>query len=297
MIRQEWRGVRANLVRLILPAIVAVVGRLSLKNVQRLGAAFGSLGWRLSRRDRQRALDHLALAYPEMPVGERVALARACYRHMGTTATESLLMMRSDCDLIHEVVDVEGFEHIERLQAEGRSILFFTGHCGNWELLAATLNCRGCGMAVIARAANEPRIASVIVRLRQRFGTETINRAQPGASRRLLQQMRDGGALGMLIDQDTDVKGVWVPFFGKPAYTPVGAAEIALKRNLAVVPAFIERQESGRHLVRLLPVLALSDDPTEATAQMTELIEQQIRRRPEQWVWIHRRWRRQPAQE
>jgi len=124
----------------------------------------------------------------------------------------------------------------------------------------------------------------------------TINRAQPGAARRLLQTLRDGGALGMLIDQDTRVKGVWVPFFGRPAFTPVGAAEIALRRNVAVVPAFIERREDGRHLARFYPVLELADDLVEATAQMTATIEGQIRRRPEQWVWIHRRWRhQQPA--
>jgi KDO2-lipid IV(A) lauroyltransferase len=91
------------------------------------------------------------------------------------------------------------------------------------------------------------------------------------------------------------MEGVWVPFFGRLAYTPVGAAKIALKQRAAVVPVFIERLENGHHLVRFQPPLDLPDDPREATALMTARIEEQIRRRPEQWVWMHRRWRRQPG--
>jgi KDO2-lipid IV(A) lauroyltransferase len=98
----------------------------------------------------------------------------------------------------------------------------------------------------------------------------------------------------MLIDQDTRVEGVWVPFFGRPAFTPVGAAKISLRMGAATVPTFIERLDDGTHLARFLPPLDLPDDETEATALMTRSIEDQVRRRPEQWVWMHRRWRRQP---
>lgn len=293
--RQEWRGARANLIRLILPAMVAIIGRLPLGIVQRLGAVTGFLAWHLTRRDRRRALEHLEIAFPELAPAERKALGRGCYRHLGMTAFECIHLMRGDCATISRHVDVEGWENVEAVRATGRPILVCTGHCGNWEMLAATINCNGLGMNVIARAANEPRLTSPIVRLRKRFGTETINRAQPGASRRLLQTLRGGGALGMLIDQDTRVKGVWVPFFGRDAFTPVGAAEIALRRDVAVIPAFIERKEDGHHLARFLPELELPADAVEATALMTSTIEAQIRRRPEQWVWIHRRWRhRQP---
>lgn len=99
----------------------------------------------------------------------------------------------------------------------------------------------------------------------------------------------------MLIDQDTKVDGVWVPFFGRPAFTPVGAAELALRQKAIVLPFFIERKADGDHLLRFLPPLDLPDDPREATALMTRAIEEQVRRRPEQWVWMHRRWRRQPG--
>jgi KDO2-lipid IV(A) lauroyltransferase len=101
--------------------------------------------------------------------------------------------------------------------------------------------------------------------------------------------------LAILIDQDTSVDGVWVPFFAQAAHTPIGAAEMALRHGMRVVPAFLERREGGLHAARFLPALELPADATAATAVMTSAIEEHIRRHPEQWVWWHRRWRRQPV--
>lgn len=294
--RQEWRGLRSRLVRLTLPLAVGIFGRLSFSSAQRLGARAGTLGWRFSRRDRDRTLEHLELAFPAKTEEERTELGKACFRHLGTTAFECLNLMGANCEAIASYVEVEGWENVEAVRADDRPVLIVTGHCGNWELLAATINCRGLGMAVIARQANDPRLNSPILSLRERYGTATINRAQPGASRQLLRTLKNGGALGMLIDQDTSVKGVWVPFFGRQAFTPVGAAEIALRRDVGVIPTFIARQPNGVHRATFQPELRLDTDPVIATAQMTEAIEEQIRRYPEQWVWMHRRWRRRPEE-
>jgi KDO2-lipid IV(A) lauroyltransferase len=215
---------------------------------------------------------------------------------------EDLHLLSRGCDDVARYVEVEGWERVEALRAgraegaqggAGRGVLIVTGHCGNWELLAAAINCRGLGMRVVARALDEPELQDLLVAFRRRFGSESIERGRPGAARELLRALREG-ALGMLIDQDTRVDGVWVPFFGRPAYTPVGAAKVALRPGVAAVPTFIERRPDGTHLARFLPPLDLPPDETEATAAMTRAIEAQIRRRPEQWVWMHRRWRRQP---
>ena len=297
MSRQGWRGVRSRLMSGVVRAASALLGRTSWTAAQRFGVALGAIGWRLSRRDRTRTLEQLAIAFPDKDRDELTRLARANYRHLGVTGAECLHLMRGDCSTVERRVEVEGWENVEAVRAAGRPVLILTGHCGNWELLAATINCRGLRLAVIARRANDPRLASPIVRLRERFGTRTINRSEPGASRKLLTALRDGGALGMLIDQDTPVKGVWVPFFGRPAFTPVGAAEIALKRDAGVVPAFIARRDDGTHRAVFQPALDLPTDPTAATALMTTAIESWIRHHPEQWVWMHRRWRRQPEAE
>lgn len=192
------------------------------------------------------------------------------------------------------LVAFDGWEQIEAARIAKRPVLILTGHCGNWELLAAALNLRGLAMSVVARELEDPGLQRMLLALRERFGTRTIVRGTPGAARALLQALRSGGALGMLIDQDTKVDGVFVPFFGRLAYTPVGAAELALRFDAAVLPTFIERQPDGSHRARIEPALALDGDATAATTQMTERIEAQIRRVPEQWVWLHRRWRRQP---
>jgi KDO2-lipid IV(A) lauroyltransferase len=194
-------------------------------------------------------------------------------------------------------VTVEGWERVEAARGSGRPVIFLTGHCGNWELLAALGNCRGLGVAVLARELDDPAFQRLLVRIRERFGTRTIVRRAPGAARQLLGVLREGGSLGILIDQDTAVDGVWVPFLGRLAYTPVGPAQIALRLGALVLPSFIERLPDGSHLARFAAPLTLPGDPVAATAAMSAAIEEQVRRCPEQWVWMHRRWRRRPPEE
>jgi KDO2-lipid IV(A) lauroyltransferase len=294
--KQRLRRLRGRLLAALLRVLSAWLGRRTRPAVQRFGRALGRLAWTAGRRDRRRALDHIALALPELPAAGRRRLARASFVHQGVNLAEILHLRRAGCAAVEEWVDEEGWNRVEALRAAGRPILVLTGHCGNWELLAALINCRGLRMSVVARRLDEPELQELLLGLRRRYGTETIERGEPGAARRLLAVFRDGGALGMLIDQDTKVEGVWVPFFGRDAYTPVGAAKIALKLGAAVVPSFIERSADGRHRVRFGEPLALPEDATEATAAMTAAIEEQVRRVPEQWVWMHRRWRRRPPE-
>lgn len=288
----RWRLV---LLSGLLRSLSAGLSLLSWRGVQRAGRALGAIAWRLGGRDRRRALEHLGIAFPELDETARRALARDCFRHQGMNLAECLYLLRTGCAEVAAHVQVRGWEEVERVREAGRPILILTGHCGNWELLAAAINCRGLGMAVVARALEEPGLQGMLAGLRERFGTPTIERGGEGATRKLLGVLRRGGALGMLIDQDTKVDGVWVPFFGRPAFTPVGAAKIALRQGVAVIPAFIERLEdgSGAHVARFSAPLALPRDEVEATAVMTAAIEEQVRRRPAQWVWMHRRWRRQ----
>ncbi len=280
-------------------ALAATWGRLPWRAAQRTGAAFGLAAWHLTRfvagRDRRRALAHLEIAFPEISPEARKRLARASFRHLGITLGECLHLLRRDAECLKSRVRMEGWERLEAARAAGRPIVILTGHCGNWEVLAAALSIHGLPLAAVARSLDEQGLQKMLGGLRARFGTATIERGREGAARQLLGALRSGTALGMLIDQDTQVEGVWVPFFGRPAFTPVGAAKIALKQKAAVFPVFIERVADGSHLATIHPEMVLPTDATEATAAMTLEIEQQIRRVPEQWVWIHRRWKRQPV--
>jgi KDO2-lipid IV(A) lauroyltransferase len=192
---------------------------------------------------------------------------------------------------------VEGFEEIERLRKQERPIVVLTGHCGNWELISTANHSHGLGVAAIARHLDDPELHASSVDFRTHLGTETIARSSPSSGRQLLRVLRARGALAMLIDQDIETEGAFVPFFGRLAHTSLGAAQLALRLGAGVVPTFSERLLDGSHLVRFHPALELSNDPVEATALMTKCIEDQIRRHPEQWVWMHRRWRRRPPEE
>jgi KDO2-lipid IV(A) lauroyltransferase len=294
--RRSPHPVRSRLAPAAARGLAALCRQLGWREAQALGRGIGRLGWWLGWRDRARTLEHLALALPEIGTEDRHRLARRVFEHFGVLLGECLHLSDKSCAEIARHVEVEGWERVEALRAAGRQVLVVTGHCGNWELLAATINCRGLGMAVVARQLEDLRFDALLLALRERFGTRTIQRGRPGAARELLRAVRGGAALGLLIDQDTAVEGVWVPFFGRTAFTPSGAADLALRFGLAAVPAFIERRSDGSHLARFEPPIDLPADPVAATARMTERIEAQVRRRPEQWPWFHRRWRRRPPE-
>jgi Kdo2-lipid IVA lauroyltransferase/acyltransferase len=282
----------------VLPLLVSflslLLGSLPRSAALACGRSLGRLAWALSGRDRRRSLEHLAIAFPELPEGDRKRIARQAFLHQGMNAAELLHLLRRDADEIFSAMEVQGLDNLEAARATGRPILILTAHCSNWELIAVPLRRQGLPPAAIARPADDARVQELIVKTRQHLGTTTIARGTKGAARQILGVLRSGGAIAMLIDQDTKVDGVWVPFFGRPAFTPVGAAELAIKQDMRVIPSFMERNPDGGLLVRFLPVLELPKHPREATALMTAAIEDQVRRRPEQWVWWHKRWRRQP---
>jgi KDO2-lipid IV(A) lauroyltransferase len=286
---------RPALVAALLRVLALGLARVSWRAAQRCGRGVGALIWWCGRRDRRRALHHLELAFPDLPAGERRGLARACFRHHGINLAECLHLLGRDGAALLAVVEFEGWEEVERVVAAGQPLVLVTGHCGNWELLGAAFNCRGLAMTVVARPLDAAPLQRLLNRFRERFGTPAVSRGSLRSARQLLSALRCGRALGMLIDQDTlKVESVWVPFFGRPARTPVGAVKIALRQQAVVIPTFIERQPDGRHRIRILPPVALPPEPQRATALLTQAIEQQVRRCPEQWVWMHRRWRRQP---
>ncbi len=294
--RRALSGLRSALLPVAVRGLALWFGLLPRRAALAYGRTLGRLAWRFSSRDRRRSLDHLALALPEVPEPERRRIGRAAFLQAGMNLAELLHFLKRDREEILRHLAVQGREELEAARAAGRPVLILTGHCGNWELIGTVLADSGFPPAAVARPLDDQAVQKILVDLRAHFGTTTIARGTPGAARQLLGTLRSGGALAMLIDQDTKVDGVWVPFFGRPAFTPVGAAEIALRQKARVIPSFIERLPDGDHLVTFHPALDLPDDPREATAVMTAAIEQQIRRRPEQWVWWHKRWRRQPAE-
>jgi KDO2-lipid IV(A) lauroyltransferase len=295
--RRRFSRVRETLFPATVHSLVFLFGLLPHRLALAVGRGLGRLAWSLSARDRGRALEHLSFALPELTEAERRRIARASFLSAGTNLAELLHFLKRDRQEIHRHLEIQGWENVEAAKESKRSILILTGHCGNWELIGTALHEGGVPPAAVARPLDDAGLQKLLVDLRSHLGTTTIARGTRGSARQLLEVLRGGGALAMLIDQDTKVDGVWVPFFGRPAFTPVGAAEIALRQKANVIPSFSERRPDGGHLIRFHPALDLPQEPREATALMTAKIEEQVRRRPEQWVWWHKRWRRQPPVE
>jgi KDO2-lipid IV(A) lauroyltransferase len=194
-------------------------------------------------------------------------------------------------------VELRGVDNLVGAAAQGRGVLILTAHLGNWELLAASSTLTPVPPSAIVRPLDDPLLDAILERLRTRGGFEVI------AKRHALADIRDalrrGRMIGVLLDQNASRReGVFVPFFGIPASTSKGLALIALRTGAPVVPGFIRREATGRHVVEFHPVLTppVANDPLAYTRTFNEVIEAAIRRVPDQWFWVHRRWKTRPTE-
>lgn len=262
-----------------------------------LGAWVGRAAYFLVGRERRLALEHLALAFPEKPAAERRRLARAAFAHLGRSALEVLAVGQVQARLPEVVVlGPEEQALLAAARASGQGVLVVSCHVGNWELMARRLAHEGIDCATVAREAQDPRLSRLLEQSRADAGVKTLWRGRPGLAKELLRLLRSGGFVGLLIDQDTDVQGHFVPFFGRPAFTPRAAGDLAVRTGAWVLFACAHRERDGRHrlVLRRLEVQGTGDaeaDSLAVTGQATAEIEREIRARPDEWVWMHRRWR------
>ena len=292
---------------LALRAAVALLALLPLRAALAVGAFAGRLAWYLSGDTRRLMRAHLAVAFPEKTEVERGAIARASLVHLGQVALEVATLRRYRHRLEDYVSIAPGGEElVRRALAQGRGLVFVASHIGNWELLAQRLSRVAQPNAVIAKRNADTWLNGAIERLRAEGGLETFWREDPSAGRSLLRLFKRGGGLGILIDQDTRVQGVFVPFFGRLAYTPRAAADLALRFRAAVVVVTSHRR--GRrlgdgHELEVVE-LAYDPDPPDREAEVVRLTaaavafqEEAVRRYPAEWVWMHRRWKTRPPAE
>jgi KDO2-lipid IV(A) lauroyltransferase len=281
-------------------AFLEVGGRLPFGLTTTLGPMLSGTALRVMPRSRRRIRTHLEMAFPELDDRQRDAIMRGCSRHFGLMLAEVARLWHSNPKQVETYCEIEGLDHIFNALEDGRGVMFVTAHCGNWELLNVRLPVAGVPLVAAVRELKSPRLDDLVTASRMRFGTEIVPRG-PAAGRTIARSLARNKVCGLLIDQDIrDVPGVFVPFFGRPAWTPSGAATLAIRMRSPVVPGFIHRRPDGTHRAVIHPPLnvptggTLEDQVQELTAAATAVIERQIRAHPEQWVWMHRRWRRQP---
>ena len=290
------------LARLLVRSMANVGRCTSPAGVRAIGRALGDACWRGMPRYRKVAMANLRRAYGHEWDETRIeSCARASFRHTGMTLAEFFLREpRITAEEIDREVRFEGQEHYDAAFARGKGSLLVTAHYGNWEMMGPRLARAGYQVNAISRTADDPALERMIESIRTRSGLKQIPRRQ--AAREGLGALRRNEILAILLDQNTLEGGVFVPFFGYPASTATGPAVFSLKTGAAIVPTFCIREPDGSHTMRAWePILPQptgnrSLDVYHLTAAITHVIEQQIREQPELWLWLHNRWKLQPAE-
>lgn len=263
----------------------------------RLGGLLGFLAFYVLPRDRERAISHLTSVFSEKGRSWIRRTAQRSFMHLGKAMLETMLLNPAR---LSRIADFKGYEDLRRAAGQARGVVFVTGHIGNWEILAAAVAAH-YRVSVVAAPIEPEQVNDMIVQLRTSKGVRTILRDRPGASRELIRVFKENRVLGILIDQDTDVEGAFVDFMGRPAWTPTAAASMAIKFKAPVMFGYIRRDRDNRHTITIegpLELIRTGDDEKDIianTAMFTKKIEACILQNPEQWVWMHRRWRKQPC--
>lgn len=278
--------------------LTGLLGVLPERAARWLGSALGWLAGSVLRVRRDVVLGNLRLAFPDESEAWHQRIASASYRHLGR---ESIATFRLDRETPASIRDrteiVEGFDLVEAAHARGDGLILLTGHFGNWEIAGAAMAARGIPVDGVATTQRNPAFNRDLVASRERLGIHIVPRDD--APRRILRGLRQGRAAGLVGDQNVQTGGIMVPFFGTPAPTAKGAAVFSLRTGAPIFVGAAIAQPGSRYryririqLVSITPTGDLETDAAELTRAHTHALEQAVREAPEQYFWVHRRWKK-----
>jgi KDO2-lipid IV(A) lauroyltransferase len=268
-----------------------------------VGAAIGWLAYAATPRLRQVGLRNLALAFPDTPAVERKQILRAMYRQLGWQLAEFCHMPGYTLERANQFIRYEGLENYLAAQRRGNGVLVLTGHLGAWEMSSFYHSLAGHPMGMVIRRLDNPWIDRLVNDIRTQHGNRVL--PKDDFARGLIAAMRAGETVGVLMDTNmTPPQGVFVDFFGHEACTASGVARVALRTGAAVLPGFLVWEAAEKkYVLHFLPELKLVDtgdseaDAVANTQLFTTALENVIRQYPEQWLWVHRRWKTRPPGE
>ncbi len=284
-------------------AIFQALGLLPRRAAIAVGKGIASLIRRLIPRLRRHAQANLQLALPELDAATRERIEKNTFQNLGRALAETANFPKLNRENIKKIVEYEGLENYHSAVAQGRGVILLTGHLGAWELSVFAHSIYGYPMSFLARRIDNPLVERLAELNRSRFGNRSIDKK--GSLREVLKTLKSGGVVGILADLNSArEEGVFINFFGKQACATAGVATLALRTGAVVLPGYIIWDEAKKiHRLCFEPTLETintgnqKEDVILNTQQYATVIENVIRRFPDQWLWIHRRWRTRPEGE
>lgn len=287
---------------LLLKAAAFIIGHLPLFLTRVLALLFGALAFSLAGRHRRTAVENVERAFGDtLAPEEKDRIVRKVFDNLAGMFFEFMRIPWLSPSDLGRLYEVEGIENLKGALAKKKGVMIVTAHFGNWEMIAAYFGLSGNTMEIVARDLDNPTVDEFVRWVRTRSGNRVVSKNR--AMRRLLRALSGNGIIGILLDQNVaSNEGVFVDFFGTPACTNKGPALIVAASGAAIVPTFIVR-ENGRHRLVFLPEVEpgstgdKTKDAIVTTARCTKVIEEMIRKYPDHWFWVHRRWKTRPPEE
>lgn len=284
--------------------LLGVIGILPLKTSMSIGRSLGKSFTRFFPKLTKTANRNLEIAYPGISNDEKKRIVSGTFESLGRQLGLISHFRKFKHEDIRDLVELVGREkYFDPADATGRGILFFTGHFGSWEVFNLLPPAFGYHMNILVRRIDNPLVESYVDSLRTKFGCATIDKKQ--SARKMYRLLESGEILGILADLNVQEKeGVFVDFFGVPASTTTSIAKLALKTNAIILPAFaVWEEKKDKYVVYLEPPVEFNKEASpggqilEITQKLTGIVEKYVRKYPEQWLWVHKRWNTRPKGE
>jgi KDO2-lipid IV(A) lauroyltransferase len=293
------KEIKRSLIYVFVCALVGFIRLLPRWSAIHVTRFLGRAAFFLIKSRRRRMIKHLTAAFGHEKSSEEInRIARQVFINIGTAAADAIRIPQISRNEMNKMITIEGREHLDREIKNGKSAMLLTAHFGNWELLAAWLARNGYKLKVVGTPNHDPRLDKLITDTRNSAGYFNISRGS--STRDIIRAIHDGYFMGMLIDQDTKVEGVFVKFFNQWAHTAIGPMVLARKYELNIIPIFIRLKSNFTYHIEVHEPLQLEfsenkdQDFIVNTQKCSDEYEKIIRRYPEQWVWFHKRWKKQP---
>jgi len=300
---KERSKLQNNAELIALKSLIGTIGALPLETSMRFGKSVGRFFGNRFPKLRKTARRNLEIAMPELSSDEKnriiVGMFESLGRHLGFVSH----FRKFQHEDVRDLIELVGRENFLEVHPRGKGVLFFTGHFGSWEVFNLLPPAFGYGMNILVRRIDNPLVEGFVDQMRTRFGSVTLDKTK--SARTMFRVLKKGELLGILADLNVQEKeGVFVDFFGVPASTTTSIAKLALATGAAILPAFaVWEEEKRKYVVYVEPEIKYDpdDNSDEAvrrlTQEITSVVEQFVRKYPEQWLWIHKRWNTRPKGE